>query len=148
MKSLWIVAAALVLVSCARTSPVQIAAELTKLDSQWSLDAGTKDAAKVASYYAPGAFAYPPGEKIAAGHDAAQEVWARYFADTTFTIAWTTTEAGGAKSGDMGYTAGTYVDSFRDSTGAVVRETGKYFCLWAKQPDGSWKAIHDIWNAD
>ena len=148
MKSLWIVVVALVAVSCARTSSVQVAAELTKLDNQWSLDAGTKDAAKVASYYAPGAFAYPPGEALAAGQGAAQDVWARYFADSSFTIAWTTTEAGGAKSGDLGYTAGTYKDSYRDSTGALVSETGKYVCVWQKQADGSWKAIHDIWNAD
>jgi ketosteroid isomerase-like protein len=140
---------ALLAVSCAKPpSSTQVAAELTKLDTAWSNDAATRDAAKVASYYADAAVAYPPGEKVALGRAQAQDVWGRYFADSTFTIAWTTTEAGGAKSGDLGYTAGTYKDSFRDSTGTMVSETGKYVCVWQKQPDGTWKAIHDIWNAD
>jgi len=148
MKRLGIVLIALALVGCAKKSHVEVAAELTKLDTAWSNDAATKDAAKVASYYADAAVAYPPGEKVALGRAQAQEVWARYFADSTFSIAWTTSEAGGAKSGDLGYTAGTYTDSFRDSTGTMVRETGKYVCVWQLQPDGTWKAIHDIWNAD
>jgi len=33
-----------------------------------------------------------------------------------------------------------------------VTERGRFpeipVCVWAKQKGGSWKAVHDIWNAD
>ena len=32
--------------------------------------------------------------------------------------------------------------------GTQVSEKGKYVTAWKKQKDGTWKAIHDIWNAD
>jgi ketosteroid isomerase-like protein len=125
-----------------------IAKALTRLDDDWSKAAATKDAEKVASFYAEDAIAYPPNEPAAVGRAAAKKVWAAYLGDPSFTISWKTVHAGAAKSGDLGYTAGTYQDSFKGPDGKVVHETGKYVCTWAKQKDGSWKAIHDIWNAD
>jgi ketosteroid isomerase-like protein len=53
-----------------------------------------------------------------------------------------------SKSGDLGFTAGTYEDSFRGPGGTLVTEKGKYLCTWAKQGDGTWKATHDMWNSD
>jgi ketosteroid isomerase-like protein len=53
-----------------------------------------------------------------------------------------------AKSGDLGFTTGTYEDSFKGTDGKMVSEKGKYVCMWKKQKDGTWKAIHDIWNSD
>jgi ketosteroid isomerase-like protein len=122
---------------------------LIKLDDEWSKSAATKDAHKVASYYAETALAYPPNAVLASGRDAAEKVWASYFAAAPdFKISWKTTHAEMAKSGDMGYTTGTYEDSYTGADGKTVNEKGKYVCVWAKQKDGSWKAVHDIWNSD
>ena len=122
---------------------------LVKLDDEWSKTAATKDAHKVAAFYADNALAYPPNDVLASGRDAAEKVWAAYFgAAPDFKISWKTTHAEVSKSGDMGYTAGTYEDSYTAADGKMVSEKGKYVCLWAKQKDGSWKAAHDIWNAD
>ncbi len=121
---------------------------LAKLDDDWSKAAATRDAERVASFYAEDAIAYPPNEPIAIGRPAAKKVWAAYFADETFTISWKTVHAAVAKSGDLGYTAGTYEASFKGPDGKQVSEKGKYVCTWRKQKDGTWKAIHDIWNAD
>lgn len=122
--------------------------QLTQRDDQWSKSAATRNADTLASYYAPDAIAYPPNEPAAIGQEAAKKVWASYFVDSTFSISWQTDHAGVAKSGDLGFTAGSYEDSFQGSDGKMVNEKGKYVCVWAKQPDGTWKAIHDIWNAD
>lgn len=46
-------------------------------------------------------------------------------------------------SGDLGYVIGTY--SF--NVGGA-RDSGKYLEVHRRQPDGSWKAIADIWNSD
>ena len=102
----------------------------------------------MASFYAEDAIAYPPNEPVAVGKAAARNVWAAYFADSTFAISWKTTHAGGSRGGDLGFTTGTYEDSFVGPDGNRVLEKGKYVCIWAKQPDGTWKAIHDTWNTD
>jgi ketosteroid isomerase-like protein len=133
---------------CAPKAPADDAdaQTLTQLDDAWSKDAGAKDAAKVASYYAADAVAYPPNAPLANGRDAAQKIWADYFALPDFSISWTTTHAG--SSGNLGYTTGTYQDSYAGPDGKTVHETGKYVCVWKKQADGGWKAIHDTWNSD
>jgi uncharacterized protein (TIGR02246 family) len=121
---------------------------LVKLDDDWSKAAAARDVEKVASYYADDAVAYPPNEPAANGREAAKKIWAAYFAEPTFKISWKATHAEVAKDGDLGFTAGTYEDSFKGSDGKMVSEKGKYVCMWKKQKDGSWKAIHDIWNSD
>ncbi len=121
---------------------------LAKRDGDWSKAAATRDADRVASFYAEDAIAYPPQEPVAIGRPAAKKVWAAHFADKTFTISWKTVHAGVAKSGDLGYTAGTYEASFKGPDGKQVSEKGKYVTAWRKQKDGTWKAIHDIWNTD
>jgi ketosteroid isomerase-like protein len=121
---------------------------LMKLDEDWSKAAVAKDVDKVASYYADDAVAYPPNAHAAHGREAAKKIWAAYFAEPTFKISWKTTHAEVAKSGDLGFTAGTYEDSFKGPDGKLVNEKGKYVCTWKKQKDGSWKATNDIWNGD
>lgn len=121
---------------------------LAKLDDDWSKAAATKDTDRVASFYAEDAVAYPPNEPMTVGRAAAKKVWATYFADPSFTISWKTVHAGVSKSGDLGFTTGTYEDSYKTPDGKVVTEKGKYVCVWKKQKDGSWKAIHDTWNSD
>jgi ketosteroid isomerase-like protein len=78
----------------------------------------------------------------------AKKVSAAYLADKTFSISWKTVHAEVSKSGEMGFTAGTYEDSFTGPDGKVVKEKGKYLCNWKKQKDGTWKATHDMWNTD
>jgi ketosteroid isomerase-like protein len=121
---------------------------LARLDEAWSKAAATRDAERVASYYAEDAVAYPPHEPIAVGKPAAKKVWASYFAEPSFTISWTTTHAEVTRSSDLGFTSGTYRASSKGPDGKLVTENGKYVCVWKKQANGSWKAIHDIWNTD
>ena len=119
---------------------------LAKLDDDWSAAAATRDAAKVASFYTDDAVVYPPNEPVAVGKAAAQKVWAAYFADPSYKISWKTTHA--EVNGDLGFTSGPYEDSYKGADGKLVQGKGKYLCVWKKQKDGSWKAIHDMWNTD
>jgi ketosteroid isomerase-like protein len=119
---------------------------LAKLDDDWSAAAATRDAKRVASFYAEDAIAYPPNEPMAIGKAAAERVWAAYFADSTYRISWKTTHAD--VTGALGYTTGTYEDSYKGPDGKAVNSKGKYVCVWRKQSDGTWKAVHDMWNSD
>lgn len=121
---------------------------LTKLDDDWSKAAATRDADKVSAFYAEDAVAYPPGAPVASGRAAAKKVWASYFSEPSFAISWKTVHAGAAKSGDLGFTSGTYEVTFKGPDGKPGSEKGKYLCTWSKQKDGSWKATHDMWNSD
>jgi ketosteroid isomerase-like protein len=142
-------AALLLSTSCApRSDTDALAKALTQRDDDWSKAAATKNAETVASFYAEDAIAYPPNQPMTMGQSAAKAVWASYFADSTFSISWKTEHAGVSKGGDLGFTTGTYEDSFQGPLGTLVNEKGKYVCVWAKQADGTWKAIHDIWNSD
>ena len=102
-----------------------LAKTLTQLDDDWSKAAGTKDVDRVASFYADDAIAYPPSEPIAAGQPAAKKVWAAYFADSTFAISWKTNHAEVAKSGDLGFTTGTYEASWKRSRWQSGHPEGK-----------------------
>lgn len=128
--------------------PAAIGKALTQLDEEWSKAAAIKNVDSIASFYAADAVAYPPDAPVAVGFAAVKKVWAAYFADSTFRISWTTTHADGSKGSDIGYTTGTYEDSFVGPDGKKVTAIGKYVCIWAKQSDGNWKAIHDTWNSD
>jgi len=85
---------------------------------------------------------------MAVGQTAAKEVGTAYFADPSFSIAWKTVYAEVSKSGDLGFTAGTYEASYKGTDGKRVNEKGKYVCNWKMQPDGSRQAIRDIWNTN
>ena len=121
---------------------------LAKLDDAWSEAAATRDAAKVAAFYAEDAIAYPPNAPIAIGRGAAQKVWASYFAEPSFNISWKSDHAEVAASGDLGFTAGAYIATYNGPNGKSVTEHGKFLCTWRKQADGTWLAAHDMWNAD
>jgi ketosteroid isomerase-like protein len=119
---------------------------LAKLDDEWSAAAGTRDAKRVASFYADDGIAYPPSAPMAVGKAAAEKVWAGAFADPSYELSWKTAHA--EVVGTLGYTSGTYEESFKGPDGRAVSGKGKYLCVWKKQRDGSWKAIHDMWNTD
>src|SRR5258706_14356838 len=66
---------------------------LAKLDEEWSAAAGTRDAKRVAAFYADDAIAYPPGAPMAVGKAAAEKVWAGAFVDPSYQVSWKTSHA-------------------------------------------------------
>ena len=136
--------------ACApKVDTAALAARLAQLDDAWSQAAVARNVDSVASFYAQDAIAYPPNDAAAVGFANAKKVWAGAFADTSYRVSWKTSQSVVSKGGDIGYTTGTYEESYAGAKGKPrVVNKGKYVCIWAVQPDGSWKAIHDIWNAD
>jgi ketosteroid isomerase-like protein len=146
-----------VLVACWTLAPARAgeqedkdakARALRKLDGDWSAAAATRDVERVASFYAEDAILYPPGEPAAVGRAGAKKVWGAYFAVPSFSISWKTTHAEVAGSGELGFTAGTYETAMEGPEGDRIVEKGKYLCAWRLQKDGTWKAVHDMWNAN
>ena len=65
------------------------------------------------------------------------------FSRPGFSLRWKPEYADIAASGDLGYTYGPYTLTFTGADGKKVTRTGRYFTIWKKQQDGSWKVMLD-----
>jgi ketosteroid isomerase-like protein len=63
-----------------------------------------------------------------------------------YTLNWSPQYAEVSKSGELGYTWGTYTLTFLDEAGEDQKSDGKYLNIWKKQEDGSWKVAVDMGN--
>jgi ketosteroid isomerase-like protein len=83
------------------------------------------------------------------GMAAIKDVLKPMVADKGFSITFSSDKVDVAKSGDLGYSQGSYsMTSTAPKTKKVMSEKGKYVTVFKKQADGSWKAVADIFNAD
>jgi len=64
-----------------------------------------------------------------------------------YVLSWEPKKAEVAKSGDLGWTWGTYELHTKDAEGKPIVRYGKYVNVWRKQKDGTWKVILDMGNA-
>ncbi len=67
-------------------------------------------------------------------------------ANPTLSLQWDPQYAEVARSGDLGWSWGTYVSRGTRPGNTPVVTTGKYLSIWHRQPDGSWKIAIDIGN--
>jgi ketosteroid isomerase-like protein len=63
------------------------------------------------------------------------------------TLTWKPVKAEVSKSGDMGYTWGTYNVSYLGADGDIKTGYGKYLNVWKKQSNGEWKVLIDMGNS-
>ena len=77
------------------------------------------------------------------GKKAFGESWSKRLSDPAEKIKWKPMLAKMSKSGDLGYTVGSYEMTHADAKGTQVVGTGKYLTIWRKQMDGSWKVELD-----
>ncbi len=59
------------------------------------------------------------------------------------TLDWTPVYVGAAASGDLAYTVGNALDTYRTADGRVLNAYSKYLTLWARTADGLWRFIAD-----
>jgi ketosteroid isomerase-like protein len=90
-----------------------------------------------------------PNEPIVTGKDNILAAVKPMMADPNFALQFQPTKADVAKSGELGYTQGTYTMTMTDpKTKQPMTDKGKYVTVYKKQADGSWKAVSDIINSD
>ena len=139
-----------ILVVCVALLPVTLAfaagadeKAVREADEQWSKVAAAKDLDKTVSFYADGAVVLPPNQAAVMTKDGIRNLW-KGFLDSLTDISWKTTRVEMAKSGDMGYSIGTYEMTLKDGT----KDKGKYCEVWRKQADGKWKVSADMFSSD
>jgi uncharacterized protein (TIGR02246 family) len=115
------------------------------LETTWSQDYATKNADKIASYYADDAVLMAPGMAPASGKDAIHSMIAGMAADPALSLKFQASRVDAAKSGDVAWSQGSYTMSMTDpNTKQVVNDHGSYVTVYHKQADGSWKVVSDI----
>ena len=117
-------------------------------DAQWEKAVNTLDLDGSVNACADDGSVLSQGAPIATGHDAIRKLFQGFFAMPEIKLAWKATRAEAARSGDLGYTTGTYTMTYKDPSGKTVTDHGKYVTVWKKQKDGSWKVAYDIFNSD
>jgi ketosteroid isomerase-like protein len=115
-------------------------------DSAWLKAYAAKDLDKTMAFCDEQSSVLPSNAPLATGKKAIVKLFAEAFASQDLT--WHIDKAGVARSGDLGYTSGSYVMTFKDAIGKTLTDKGKYLTVWKKQADGSWKVLFDMFNSD
>lgn len=124
-------------------------AALKDMEAGWVKDAATKDVDKWVAHYTDDASVLIPNMPILAGKDAIRSGLKPMMSDPNFALTFEATKVDAAKSGDLGYTQGTYSMTISNpKTKAPMTEKGKYLTVYRKQADGTWKAVEDTFMAD
>lgn len=132
------------------TQPAGLAQEeaaIRATDAQWLAAVRARDAEKTAAFWTDDAVILPPDSPPVVGKQAIRDYVAGAFASPEFSITWHLDKVGVAKAGDMAYATANDQITFKGPGGKVVTMKARAVVVWKKQPDGSWKAAVDIWNA-
>lgn len=83
------------------------------------------------------------------GREAITAHMGSFFADAANALTWTPDEARLSEGGRLGTTTGRWTMTRREPSGTTtVVATGRYFDVWRKQADGTWKLLYDVGDAD
>jgi uncharacterized protein (TIGR02246 family) len=148
MNKRWIYCglAALALAGCGASGNQEADVRALKAnEAQWNQDFAAKNADKLADHYAEDAVLMSPGMPSSSGKQAIRKLLGEMVADQALSLQFQAAHVEVAKSGDMAYTQGTYQMTMTDPASKhVIHDHGSYVTTYAKQGDGSWKAVADI----
>jgi len=142
-------ATALVLMAaaCNRTADLQSdgAQAILNTETQWNKDYLSRDPEKLMTYYADDAVLMPPGLPPSVGKDSIRDLMKGMASDPALTLKFHAARIEIARSGDIGYSQGSYTMTMTDPhTKKVVTDRGSYVTTYHKESDGQWKAVADI----
>jgi ketosteroid isomerase-like protein len=121
---------------------------LLAADAAWMKVYVAKDLDKSVAFFDDEGSMLPPNAPIATGKDALTKLIGSAFAFPDYKLRWHANKVGVARSGELGYTSGTYDFSFKDASGKTISDKGKYLTVWKKESDGAWKVLLDTFNSD
>jgi ketosteroid isomerase-like protein len=131
--------------SPAAADTAAIAGSIKAGEAQWVQDYRAKDVAKALAHYAPDASLMPSGMAPMHGSKSIEAGLKGLIADPAFDLNFSADNVRVAASGDLAYTRGTYSLRVTDpKTRKPITDKGSYVTVYAKQADGSWKAVDDI----
>ena len=142
---------ALLLPACTQQQPDTRAADeaaIRAADVAFSKAVEAKQLDAAVANYADDAVALFVNAPMLTTKEAIRKAFGEMMAMPGVAMKWQVTKVEAARSGDFGYTVGTYEMKMDDAKGNPIADHGKYTTVWKKQADGSWKAVVDISNTD
>jgi ketosteroid isomerase-like protein len=117
------------------------ALQLLELEGQFSKAVAAGGGKAFAEWFADDAVTLNNGRPAILGRIAiaAQAQWD----PKNYQLSWTAQGAQMGPSNDMGFTWGHYEGHSKDKNGEPVVISGRYFTVWKKLPDGTWKVALD-----
>lgn len=112
----------------------------------WVQVTNDKDIDQWSSYLAPEALFVPPSVPPL---ETKADILAYYrtaFADPLFALECRQLHVDVAESGETAWARGVCHATFTDSEGRMAKGASRWFKIWLKQPDGSWKCRINTWN--
>jgi ketosteroid isomerase-like protein len=122
--------------------------DLLAADAAWMKVYSAKDLEKSVAFFDNEGSMLPSNAPIATGKDALRKLIGSSFATPDYTLSWQANKVGVARSGELGYTSGTYDFNIKDASGKTISDKGKYLTVWKKEADGAWKVMLDTFNSD
>jgi len=120
--------------------------ELGQMNRDFAAALNAKDARAAAALYTEDAVLIPPGEPMVRGRQAIEEYWRGAIeSGGVREVSVETIDAG--SSGSLGYETGKFKLTATGPDGNTVTETGRYVELLRREPDGTWRSTHGMWNA-
>ena len=120
---------------------------LRKMDREFMARAKAGDARSlVEGFYADDACVMPPQHEVVRGHKAVTQLWKGVIAAGLKDLSLDTTHID--VHGDMAYGIGQFRMAVEPPGGPRSEQTGKYLVVYRRQPDSTWKAVADMFNAN
>lgn len=118
---------------------------ISDTEARWNTDYVSKNPEKIVAYYADDAVLMVPGMPATTGKDAIRTSIQQMLTDPALTLKFQASKVDVAKSGELGYTQGSYTMTMTNSTTRrVMSDHGSYVTVYRKQADGKWKVAEDI----
>lgn len=112
----------------------------------WLGAVGEGDLEAALSFYAEDAFLMPYGAPLADDRAEIRQFWADTLDIPGFDLAWVPLTIEVSESRDLAYEVGGFDLTVTDEAGEPGLTEGKYVAVWARQADGQWKVVADIFN--
>ncbi len=116
--------------------------------NDWVRATNAKDIELWSSYLAPEALFQPPDSPSLETREAIVDYYRRSFADPNFSLDCRQLAVEVAGSGEMAWARGVCQATFTNTDGQTANGKSRWFKVWLKQADGSWKCKLNTWNSE
>lgn len=119
-----------------------------ELSRAWSDTLAEGDLDAAIDFWAEDAVMMPPDQPPLRGKAAIRDYVMATADIPGFAISWEPVEAQVSAAGDLAYLIERNKITMLDDNGDPVVQHNKVVTIWRREPDGSWKNVVDMWNAD
>jgi ketosteroid isomerase-like protein len=147
MKRIWLACGALFIggiVTVVRSAPPAAKPDaLLAVDRAFDAATAERKIDGFSSFLADNVATLRADQPVLRGKAALQQDWKALLENKSISLRWQPISAEISKSGDLGYTVGSYTITQKDEKGSAIKGSGKYLTVWRLQKDGSWKVEFD-----